>query len=157
MQIAIALALMLLGAVLIWRRRRLDTSPPEPRTIVVDGTNVLFWRDNRAQLATLQLVVRHLQSKGFAPVVFLDASSRHHIGDTSLGRRQFKQALGLTKPHVQICPKGTEADGFILDFAREHKVSVVTNDRFRDRPQAARNIRLIKGHFRGDRLVLKGL
>ena len=156
MQIAVALALMALGALMIWRRGRRVEPAPE-RLIVVDGTNVLFWDDNIARLATLQRVVKHLQVKGFAPVVFLDASSRHHIGDTSLSPHRFKQALGVTKNQIHVCPKGTEADSYILDFAQEHNVAVVTNDRFRDRPQAARNVRLIKGHFRGSKLVLKGL
>jgi hypothetical protein len=34
---------------------------------------------------------------------------------------------------VRQAPAGTDADYFILSFARELKASIVSNDRFRDR------------------------
>ena len=155
-------AVALLGAVLlaafIWLQRRKRQKPPRAaRRIAVDGTNVLFWRDNTARLDTLARVLRHLQKRGFAPVVFLDASSRHHVGDTSLNEARFAAELGLPEEHIKVCPARTEADGYILAFAQEHKLAVVSNDRFRDRPQGARNVRLVKGRFDGTRLILKGL
>ena len=145
-------------AVLFWRRRA-DKVPSHraKRQIAVDGTNVLFWRDEVAQLATLQLVVRHLKQCGFDPVVFLDASSRHHIGDRSLNPQKFAHLLGVPQKRLMVCPKGTEADAFILEFAGKARVPVVSNDRFRDRPRAARNVILIRGRFNGKRPVLKGL
>ena len=46
--------------------------------------------------------------------------------------------------HIRQAPAGTDADYFILSFARELEASIVSNDRFRDRqkafPDAARRL-----------------
>lgn len=162
MQISNLTAIAILGVVLLlvflWLQRGpRPTVQPKRRQIAVDGTNVLFWRDEMAQLATLQIVLKRLRHDGFDPVVFLDASSRHHIGDKSLNERKFAQVLGLNQNRIMVVPKGTEADGFILEYAGQQKLAVVSNDRFRDRPVEARNVRLVKGHFQGNKLVLKNL
>ena len=157
------ISIVVLAAVLLavygWLRRRTVTAPPRKATrqIAIDGTNVLFWRDEVAQLQTLRVVVDHLRYQGIDPVIFLDASSRHHIGDKSLDEQKFARALGVPQKRVMVCPARTEADAFILQYAGEHKLPVVSNDRFRDRPREARNIRLIRGRFNGDRPILKGL
>ncbi len=135
-------------------RPRLEEARPQ---IAIDGTNVLFWRGDGAQLVTLRQVVDHLGQSGFDPVVFLDASSRHHIGDKSLNEQRFAAALGVSQERVMVCPAGTEADAFILEYANAQKLPVVSNDQFRDRPKEVRNIKLIKGLFVGDSLILKGL
>ncbi|MGJ8543999.1 MAG: NYN domain-containing protein [Sulfitobacter sp.] len=171
---AIALLGLLLLGFYLWlelggrraapRRQKPKRRPRSPKTsraknpnIVIDGTNVMFWRDETAQIATLQMVVNQLRQKGFTPMVFLDASSRHHMGDTSYNEAKFAQSLGLPRTQVTVCPAKTEADAFILEYAQPRKLPVVTNDNFRDRPQAARNVRLIHGHFQGQRPVLKNL
>lgn len=162
MQISNLTALAILGVVLLlvflWLQRGPGKAPrSSKRQIAVDGTNVMFWRNETAQLATLQIVLKRLRHEGFDPVVFLDASSRHHVGDKSLNERKFAQVLGLTENRIMVVPKGTEADAFILEYAGAQKLAVVSNDRFRDRPREARNIRLVKGRFEGNRLVLKNL
>lgn len=157
--IAIGVLAAVLLAVYLWLRQRSATPSVDKvrRQIAIDGTNVLFWRDEVAQLRTLRAVVDHLKREGFDPVVFLDASSRHHIGDKSLNEAKFARALGVSQKRVMVCPARTEADAFILHYAGEHRLPVVSNDRFRDRPCEARNIRLVKGRFEGDRPILKGL
>lgn len=70
---------------------------------------------------------------------------------------RFADMLMLDKDRIMVCPAGTEADAFILDYAQSEKLGVVSNDRFRDRPREARDVRLFKGRFDGDRLILKGL
>ncbi len=144
--------------VILRPRRRSTTSPPiTAKQIAVDGTNVLFWKDELAQLSTLKQVVQRLQREGFDPVVFLDASARHHLGDRSLNEARFAKHLGLCTNRIMVCPAKTEADVLILEYAGKQNIAVVSNDRFRDRPQAARNIRLVKGRFEGRKLVLKNL
>lgn len=156
--IAIGILAAVLVAIFGWLQRGSAGKPPKkPRQIVIDGTNVMFWRNEVAQLATLQLVLKRLRQEGLDPVVFLDASTRHHIKDRSMNEKKFARALGVTKNNLMIAPKGTEADQFLLEFAQSQKLSVVSNDRFRDRPDAARNVKLIKGRFEGEKLVLKGL
>lgn len=162
MQISNLTAMAVFGVLLLvlflWLQRGPPKSPAaSQRQIAVDGTNVLFWRNEKAQLATLQTVLKRLRHDGFDPVVFLDASSRHHLGDKSLNERKFAQVLGLDQTRIMVVPKGTEADAFILEYAGTQKLAVVSNDRFRDRPREARNIRLVKGRFEGQRLVLKNL
>ncbi|QUJ76318.1 hypothetical protein KDD17_15695 [Sulfitobacter albidus] len=156
------LAIGVLGAALLavftaLRRRTKIKKAKDRRRIAVDGTNVMFWHDNRAKLATLKKVVTDLRRRGYDPVVFLDASSRHHIGDRSFDEGKFASALDLARNRIMVCPARTEADEFILKFARQERLAIVSNDRFRDRPRAARNIRLIRGRVDGDRTILKGL
>ncbi len=159
---AIAILGVLLLVVFVWIHRRPAPAPrPAPvtpqRQIAVDGTNVMFWRDEVAQIATLKNVLKRLRREGYDPVVFLDASSRHHVGDKSLNESKFAQVLGLARNRLMVVPAGTEADELILEFAGQYKLSIVSNDRFRDRAHQARNIKLVKGHFQGERLVLKNL
>lgn len=154
---ALAAVLLAVYLWLRWRDRPAPVTVHARKQIALDGTNILFWRDERAQLVTLTMVVRRLQREGFDPVVFLDASSRHHLGDRSLNEERFAMALGLPANRVMVCPAKTEADAFILEYAGAQKLSVVSNDRFRDRPRERRNIPLVSGHFQGERLVLKGL
>ena len=61
-------------------------NPPAPqdpqsdsKEIVIDGTNVLYWDGEQAELSTLCIVVDDLRRRGYAQFVFLDASSRHHL------------------------------------------------------------------------------
>ena len=154
------LLVFLLGVAVLFlaRRGRRRTAPTRrKKQIAVDGTNVLFWKDEVARLPTLKRVVSRLQREGFDPVVFLDASSRHHLGDKSLNETKFAEQLGLPAKRIMVCPARTEADAFILEYAGLQNIAVVSNDRFRDRPQEARNIRLVKGRFQGDKLILKNL
>lgn len=130
---------------------------PDGNEIVIDGTNVLYWDGEQAELSTLRLVVDDLRKRGFAPFVFLDASSRHHLNDTSLSEKSFADALGLPKDNVRVCPAKTEADAFILRFAREQGLPVVSNDRFGDRHQQIRGLKLIKGIIARGKPIFEGL
>ncbi|MEW9918081.1 hypothetical protein AB2B41_00565 [Marimonas sp. MJW-29] len=124
--------------------------------VVIDGTNVMYW-DGEADLRTLRSVVDQLRGKGMMPFVFFDASSRHHLGDPSLDEKGFAKALGLKRNRIMVCPARTEADAFILKFAREQQLPVVSNDRFGDRAQQAKGLKLIKGGVAGGRPILEGL
>jgi len=124
--------------------------------IVLDGTNVMYW-DGDADLETLHRVVAYLIGKDRHPIVFLDASSRHHLDMPWLDEKGFAKALGLNRSQVMVCPAGTEADAFILKFAREHRLPVVSNDRFGDRAQQAKGLKLIKGGIAAGKPMLQGL
>ncbi|MCX7558120.1 hypothetical protein OS190_00975 [Sulfitobacter sp. F26204] len=132
---------------------RRQTKEPQ---VVIDGTNVMYW-DGEADLGTLRAVVDLIKAKGLTPFVFLDASSRHHLGDTSLDEKGFSKALGLRRDSVMVCPARTEADAFILKFAREKSLPVVSNDRFGDRAQQAKGLKLIKGGIAGGKPILHGI
>lgn len=159
-----AAGLALLAALYLARRQTRAAAPvAAPRRakkgapgIVVDGTNVMFW-DGEADLRVLRAVVDHLKARGLAPHVFLDASSRHHLGERELDEGGFARRLGLPKGRVMVCPAGTEADAFLLKFARAEGLAIVSNDRFADRAGQRRGLRLVKGVFAGGRPILEGL
>src|SRR5438270_13489674 len=65
--------------------------------------------------------------EGFEPVVVVDAALRHQIDD----RAGYEQLVD--NGVVRQAPAGTDADYFILSFARELDARIVSNDRFRER------------------------
>ena len=137
-------------------RPKAERKAASGRDVVIDGTNVMYW-DGEADLLTLKSVIDHLKEKGWGVFVFLDASSRHHLGDRSLDQNGFAKALGVSSKRIMVCPAQTEADAFILKFAREQGLAVVSNDRFGDRADQAKGLKLVKGVIANGRPVLQGL
>ena len=130
---------------------------PDSKEVVIDGTNVLYWDGEQAELSTLCIVVDDLRRRGYAPFVFLDASSRHHLNDKTMTEKSFAKTLGLPQARVRVCPAKTEADAFILRFAREQALPVVSNDRFGDRHEQTRGLKLIKGIIARGKPIFEGL
>jgi hypothetical protein len=109
--------------------------------VLVDGSNVAHSTEGeRVWLSNIVAVCDKLREEGYEPLVLADAALRHQIDDRSGYERMVDGGL------IRQAPAGTDADYFILSFARELDASIVSNDRFRDRqrafPDAAR--RLIK-------------
>lgn len=125
--------------------------------IVVDGTNVLFWEDETPKLETLRKVVRALEARKFEPVVFLDASTRHHLKDRTLGEAKFARVLELPVNRVMVVPKGSEADAFLLKYAKKQRIPVLSNDKFRDRAREKHGLSLHGGSVVKGRVRLRGL
>jgi hypothetical protein len=98
---------------------------------IVDGSNVAHSSEGGAvRLENIRLVCDKLEEQGYKPVIVVDAALRHQIDD----RQAYEQMVddGL----IRQAPAGTDADYFILSFARELDASVVSNDRFKDRLEA---------------------
>ena len=96
--------------------------------VLVDGSNVAYSIEGEPpHVANIIAVRDKLLEEGMEPIIVADAALRHQIDDT----RKYEQMIddGL----VRQAPAGTDADYFILAFARELKASIVSNDRFRDR------------------------
>ncbi len=131
-----------------WVPRTPPRSPPKPR-ILVDGSNVLFWDAESPQIATVFAVVRDLEAQGFRPGVIFDASVGYKIGTRYQDDAELAQRLALPPEDVLVVPKGTVADDFLLRSARDMKVRIVTNDRYRDWaetfPEVRQPGRLIQG------------
>lgn len=115
-------------------RQTAKSQPPaasaatESNVALVDGSNVAhFTEGEKPQLANLQAVRAKLIEEGFEPVIIADAALRHQIDDP----RRFEEMI--ESGDVKQAPAGTDADYFILCFARELNASVVSNDRFKDR------------------------
>ena len=95
---------------------------------LVDASNVAHSTEGaEARLANILAVREKLRAEGVEPVVVADAALRHQIDDR-VGYERLVDA-GI----VRQAPAGTDADYFILSFARELDARIVSNDRFRDR------------------------
>lgn len=100
--------------------------------IVVDGSNVMHWNDGKPALETLRLVLAELAARGFAPCVIFDANAGWKLHNRYLDDRSFALQLDLPEQRILVVPKGTQADRYILEAARNLGARIVTNDRFRD-------------------------
>lgn len=95
---------------------------------LVDGSNVAHSTEgDQPRLRNIELVVEKLLEDGMEPVVVADAALRHQIDES-----QKYEAL-IDDGKIKQAPAGTDADYFILSFARELDAYIVSNDRFRDR------------------------
>jgi hypothetical protein len=119
---------------------------------IVDGSNVAHSSEGAAaRLFNIQLVCEKLIEEGYEPVVVVDAALRHQIDN----RQDFERLVDEGK--LRQAPAGTDADYFILSFARELAASIVSNDRFKDRLQSfpeARD-RVIRYMIVADEVVLE--
>ena len=101
-------------------------------TILVDGSNVLFWQGGVAQADVPERVARALIARRFTPVVYFDNSIGRYMGQAALVRLE-------TLAQVHVAPKGTPADALLLEACGKGRCQIVSNDRFRtwrdDHPQ----------------------
>ena len=96
--------------------------------VLVDAANVAHSTEGAtAKLSNIHLVMDKLSSEGFRPLIVADAALRHQIDDKAQYEKLIEDGV------VKQAPAGTDADYFILSFAREMKARILTNDRFRDR------------------------
>ena len=112
-------------------RATVDPSAREPdaRPIaIIDGSNVAHAGEGTAaRLANILLVRDKLVAEGYEPFVLVDAALRHQIDDP-VGYERL-----VAGGEVKQAPAGTDADYFLLAFAKELGAAVVSNDQFRDR------------------------
>jgi hypothetical protein len=103
----------------------------ESKVAIIDGSNVAHSTEgDHARLNNIRLVSEKLVEEGYEPVVVVDAALRHQIDD----KAAFEQMV--EDGRIRQAPAGTDADYFILSFARELDAVVVSNDRFKDRLDA---------------------
>ena len=106
-----------------------EQNPPlNEHLVLIDGSNVAHSSEGeKARLANILLIEEKLREEGMEPVIVADAALRHQID-----RRGDYEKL-VDDGRIKQAPAGTDADYFILSFARELGASVVSNDRYRDR------------------------
>jgi hypothetical protein len=98
------------------------------RFALIDGSNVAHSTEGgTARLDNLLLMRDKLAAKGLEPIIVVDAALRHQIDDAAAYEKMVDDG------ELKQAPAGTDADYFILSFARELGARVVSNDRFRDR------------------------
>ena len=149
-------ALILL--VTTWEPRSGRTGQIAENWVILDGSNVMYWKDETPQIATVLAVTRDLSMRGFTPAVIFDASAGYRVSDRYLHDSELSSLLELPEERVMVVPKGTPADPFILAVARDHRARVVTNDKYRDWADEFPQVRtpgfLIKGGFRSGKVWL---
>ena len=110
--------------------RRRESKSERP-LVLVDGSNVAHSSEGEhGLLANITLVCDKLREEGYEPLVLVDAALRHQIDH----RAEYERMVDAGT--IRQAPAGTDADYFILSFARELDASIVSNDRFRDRQKA---------------------
>ncbi|MCW9043240.1 MAG: hypothetical protein OQK05_07840 [Pseudopelagicola sp.] len=129
------------------------------RPIMVDGSNVMHWKDGAPDLEIVKQLVTALKKAGYQPGVIFDANAGYKLFDRYLDDAPLARELGLPEKQVLVSPKGQPADVFLLNAARDMGAPIVTNDRFRDWlddfPEFAKPGRLIQGGYRNDAPYLK--
>ena len=147
-------------------RKRKQARPPRPddpvpaNAIVVDASNVMHW-GGQPSAKTLIKVINALERAKLTPIAIFDASAGYKLSDRYMNERALSDAIGLPRQHIYVVHKGVVADEVILDFAKQHGLRIVTNDRYRDwagpYPMVKDKRRLIKGTFKGGHVKLPSL
>lgn len=127
--------------------------------IILDGSNIMYWRGDGPELAAVKDTLDGLSARGFRPGVVFDAN----VGYKLIGRYQndaeLAKLLGLPRNRVMVVPKGVPADQIILRAARDQGTRIVTNDRFRDwvdaHPEIHRSGHLVRGGYRAGKLWME--
>ncbi len=125
--VAIAAALILIRH-LLWRGSHQESG----ELIIVDGSNVMYWQNNSPGWAPLHDLLHLLDEMGFSPALFFDANAGYLLSGHYQHDQRMAEKLGLSRQQVTVVPKGVQADGMILETARKHGASIITNDRYRD-------------------------
>jgi hypothetical protein len=104
------------------------TNDAEHSCVLVDASNVAHAGESTAaRLANILLVRDKLIAEGLEPIIVADAALRHQIDDPEGYERLVESGT------LRQAPAGTDADYFILSFARELEAAILSNDRFKDR------------------------
>lgn len=111
-------------------------APRRPKTpkkwAVVDGSNVMYWKGDKPDVATVRAVVAALIKAEMIPGVVFDANVGYKISDHYMHDKELAALLRLPVDQVMVVPKGVPADPYVLQVARDYDATIVTNDRFRD-------------------------
>ena len=91
--------------------------------ILIDGSNVLFWRAGQPDRDAPMQVFRALVARRYTPVLYFDHSIHRYLGQADLER-----FAGLTS--LVIVPRGTTADIALLEACDNGRFQIVSADRF---------------------------
>lgn len=148
-------------AVWLWQRPTRPTLAKPEYWILVDGSNVMHWQDNAPSLHPVREVVEKLTGLGYVPGIVFDANAGWKLQGRYLHDGELARLLGVEDRQVLVVPKGTQADPYLLETAREFEAKIVTNDRYRDwaeqYPDVLKPGFLIKGGMRDGTVWLQGV
>jgi hypothetical protein len=95
--------------------------------ILIDGANVAWEAPSssrKPRVSNIIAVKQAVEELGFAPIIIVDASLKHHVDDPEQLEGLFNSA------QVLQAPSGTVADYFVLRTADERGAQIVSNDEF---------------------------
>ncbi len=141
-----------------YRRRGTGARRTLKNWVVVDGSNVMHWKDGTAQVSTVSEILHHLKVRGFSAGVVFDANAGYKMHDRYQNHSVLARILKLPEDWVLVVPKGTPADPVILAAARDLGARIVSNDRFRGweetHPEVRAQGHIIRGGYRDGNLWL---
>lgn len=129
-----------------------EAESAENRVAIVDGSNVAHSTERgTARLENILLICRKLDEEGYSSIVVVDAALRHQIDQEAEYERLVDEG------RIRQAPAGTDADYFILSFARELEAAIVSNDRFRNREKSFPEVaeRIIRYMIVNEEVVLE--
>ncbi len=124
--------------------------------ILVDGSNIAFFLRNKsknAKLSTLEILISYLEfikkTNCVKYQIITDASLKYRIDDDGKLKEYYKRGK------ITECPKGVQADDFIIEYANRHPVStiIISNDCFREYNTS--NLTIIKFGLIFNEIILK--
>ena len=128
------------------------------RYILIDGSNVLHWRDNTPSIHTLREVVEAVTRRGYTPAVVFDANAGYRVSGKYMHDKALADLLALPEDRVMVMQKGAPADPMLLGAARDLGARIVTNDRYRDWAEQYPEVHtpgfLVRGSYPGGMLRL---
>lgn len=110
---------------------------------LVDGSNVINWEKNagtatEALLSTLIRVLDLLRAEGRGALVVFDATAGYALAGHYMNEVALLRALGQRRDvRVDVVHKGMVADRHLIDLGLQSGVEIITNDLYRDHPDAA--------------------
>jgi hypothetical protein len=123
MMVAVGLLALFLAALFLvprfWRLLRPEARLVDENWVLIDGSNVMHWQDNTPSLETVRKVVDQVRSLGYVPGVVFDANAGWKLSGRYLHDQDFARLLGNEPRQVLVVAKGTQADPFLLQTARE--------------------------------------
>ena len=126
--------------------------------VVLDGSNVMHWKDGTPHMDPVKEVLACLTAQGFTPGVVFDANAGYLLSGRYRHDGWLSRTLGLPEDRVMVVNKGEPADRKILTAARDMGAFVVTNDRYRDWaedfPEVKMSEHLARGGYRDGNLWL---
>ncbi len=148
----LAVPMALAAGLLLRRPKATPQKPASGPPVILDGSNVMYWKTQTPDLAPVREVIATLTARGLSPSVIFDANAGHLLHGKYWHDSDFARALNLPESRVTVVDKGTPADPLILHTARKTGARIVTNDRYRDwldtYPEARKRGHLIRGGYR---------
>jgi hypothetical protein len=92
--------------------------------ILIDGSNVLFWHAGQPDPDAPMQVFRTLVARRYAPVIYFDHTIHRYLAQSDLERF-------AGHADTVIVPRGTSADGALLQACENGRFQIVSADRFR--------------------------